>query len=380
MIKFLSKYRFRHWFKRLSVFCFDFVGNVLFFPAKSLFKKSIDLGHISRIVVIRLDHIGDVIMTQPAISALTEHFPNSEIDLVVSKEAYPLFKNWPGLHKVIVSENNWFSRKTARLEAIKEFVRLAFLLKRTKYDIGIDFRGDLRNVFLMFFSGITYRLGYNATGGDFLLWKNLGDSFGKHQVNANLDLLKFLEIKPNDHLRPFVFSDNEEKNVYKKFGELLSQTKNNRIVIHPGAGNIKKCWGFDKFNCLSKKMCNEINCQIVLIGTEEEKRKAPDLSFESERVFDLRGKTELSDLSIIFRNSKIFIGNDSGPAHLAAAEGMHIILISSGTNDISCWHPWTSKLSIIEGRGAGDSIESIPPEQVFEEVIKVQRQTGSYET
>jgi ADP-heptose:LPS heptosyltransferase len=121
-----------------------------------------------------------------------------------------------------------------------------------------------------------------------------------------------------------------------------------RVVIHAGSGYPSKRWPFENFKALIQKIDREALAQIVLIGTEAEKDAAPDLKVSSERLIDLRGKTALQDLPVLLDVCDVFIGNDSGPAHIAAAQGLEIILLVSGTNDIRLWHPWTDRLTLLQ--------------------------------
>jgi len=305
------------------------------------------LAAINRILVIRLDHIGDVVMSRPAIRALHKKFPHSTIDLLITDDIVPLFKDDPDIQNVIPAKHGLFNRKASFFQKWNEFWRLRGILSAKTYDLGIDLRGDLRNILLMSLAGVRHTIGYGNAGGGFLLSEEAAQVEGRHQVERNLTLLKTFHISQEDKLLPFEYSKETARHFREKTAILPPATLLPRIAIHMGSGYPSKRWPFDNFKALIQKIDREAIAQIVLIGTSAEKASMPDLESSSERLIDLRGITDLRDLPVLLDVCDIFIGNDSGPAHIAAAQGLEILLLASGTNDIRLWHPWTERLTLL---------------------------------
>ncbi|HOW87935.1 MAG TPA: glycosyltransferase family 9 protein [Candidatus Omnitrophota bacterium] len=343
----MKRYLFKDSWKRWLAGCFDAVGSVLFFPFRRL-RHPLDLATVRKILVIRLDHIGDVVMSRPAIRALHKKFPHAEIDFLVTEDIAPLFESSRELHKVITAKHGWFLRKSSFIEKFSEFWRLVGLLKSGSYDVGIDLRGDIRNILLMFLAGTRYTIGYGITGGGFLLNENVSYDRNLHQIWLNLGLLSSFFVAQDNKLLPFEYSAERAQQFWKKIQTLPPTTLLPRVMVHMGSGYPSKRWPLENFKALIQKIDQEALAQIVLIGTEAEKDASPDLKIRSERLIDLRGKTDLSDLPVLLDVCDMFIGNDSGPAHIAAAQGAEVILLASGTNDIRIWHPWTERLHILQ--------------------------------
>lgn len=397
------RYSFKDLWKRWLAGCFDAVGRILWFPLKWS-RRPLDLSSVTRILVIRMDHIGDVVMSRPAIRALHKKFPHAAIDFLVTEDIAPLFEDSKEIRAVIPVKYGWFSRKSSFMQKWSEFWRLVNILKcgviqaprhserseesqkrdpsssaglstglmknlmwlvqsclpsifkkkqdrmtATKpYDVGIDLRGDIRNILLMSLVGIRHTIGYGTTGGGFLLNEEIPHDAAQHQVRLALGLLNSFLVAQDNKLLPFEYSPERARQFWKKIETLPPTTLLPRIVIHMGSGYPSKRWPFENFAALVQKIDREALAQIVLIGTEAEKDAAPDLKLNSERLIDLRGKTELRDLPVLFDVCDVFVGNDSGPAHIAAAQGLEIILLASGTNDIRLWYPWTERLSILQ--------------------------------
>lgn len=343
----MQRYPFKSRWVRLLARCFDVCGRFCFAPW-SRKRKPLDLAGAQRILVIRLDHIGDVVMSRPAIRALHKKFPHAAIDLLVTADIAPLFENSNELRTVITAQHGWFSRKASFAQKWAEFWRLVDILKAGTYDIGIDLRGDLRNILLMFLAGVKHTIGYGIAGGGFLLNEEAPYDATQHQVKLNLNLLNSFLVSQDNKLLAFEYSPERTREFWEKVKTLPPTTLLPRIAIHMGSGYPSKRWPFENFRALVQEIDREALAQIVLIGTDSEKEAVPDLKLSSERFIDLRGKTALRDLPVLLDVCDIFIGNDSGPAHIAAAQGLEIILLVSGTNDIRLWHPWTERLTLLQ--------------------------------
>jgi ADP-heptose:LPS heptosyltransferase len=297
-------------------------------------------------------------MSRPAIWALHKKFPHAAIDLVVTEDIAPLFKNAKEIRTMISVKHGWFDRKASFGQKWAEFWRLVSGLRgqtvnqclslKDTYDIGIDLRGDIRNIFLMSLAGVKYTIGYGIAGGGFLFSEEIPYDATQHQVRLNLNLLKSFHVAQDEKLLPFEYSPESAQEFWRKIEILPPTTLLPRVVIHMGSGYPSKRWPFENFRALIQKIDREALAQIVLVGTEAEKDAAPDLKLSSERLIDLRGKTSLRDLPILLDVCDVFIGNDSGPAHIAAAQGLEILLLVSGTNDIRLWHPWTERLNLLQ--------------------------------
>lgn len=316
--RFLPQYAFRRWEKRAAACLLDLIGSLFFLPLKFIGRRS---HHDSprKILVIRLDSIGDVVMTKPAIEALRRKFPKAEIDLLIAPQAASLFQHEPELCRVI---------------EFKPSRHILSKIRKNRYEVGIDFRGDLRNILLMTLAGIPCRLGYGRTGGGFLLTSCPPYDLKKHQVFLNMRLLTFFGIYGG----PVLSSFRHEKDSIN-----ASLPGKPRIAIHMGAGYPSKRWPKENYLQLIDRIRNEGLGEIILIGTEEDRNEIPIVEGD---VIDLRGKTDLADLAVLFETCDLFVGNDSGPAHIAAAQGIDVFVIFSGTNDAARWHPWTNRLHL----------------------------------
>ncbi|MDD3089620.1 MAG: hypothetical protein PHT95_06730, partial [Candidatus Omnitrophica bacterium] len=178
--------------KRSLIFIFsiiDLIGTILAWPFKAFGRKKRDV--FARIAVIRIDHVGDVIMSTCVLGPLRKTHPASAIDMVVPSWAYDIVKSSPDITKAMLFDPVWFDRKVrARFFAQARGVfALARLLKAGRYDAVVDLRGDFRHILAMWLSGAKRRISCGVTGGAFLLTDVVPYSAHAHQTERNLSLL-----------------------------------------------------------------------------------------------------------------------------------------------------------------------------------------------
>ncbi len=351
---FQKKYAFKSALKRISAAFFDGIGSVLSAP----FRRDLDLSRVKKILVVRLDHLGDVVMTRPALAALHSHLPNVQIDLLVSSEWIPLFEDAREVREVMGLRHHWFNRKPSWAEIFSDAGAMARKIRSHNYDLAIDFRGDLRNLLLLKAAGIKNIIGYGITGGEFLLSATRPYDWDAHQVQVSMNLLECLNIPTAPAQQPFAYSGSRKWRFWNSLGKELNSDTRYRVAVHAGAGLDHKRWPEENFRELAAQLAAVPGLELVLIGSSDEKKF--DIAPAGGRVIDLRGRTELRDLPVLFDACHLFIGNDSGPAHVAAAQGISMISIFSTVNPQEVWKPWTQKpLEVLPHPGT-------TPEQVFE--------------
>ena len=172
-MRFLCPYVFKQSWKRLLAAFFDGIGFCLFFIPNRL-KTPLNPDRVKKILVIRLDHLGDAAMTRPARRLLRERFPQAQIDLLVSAATAPLFRDTPGMRNILVMEHSWFTPGVSLQNQCKDALRMLPIIKNNHYDLAVDFRGDLRHILLMFFARIPWRFGLRHCPFGFMLRLRFG--------------------------------------------------------------------------------------------------------------------------------------------------------------------------------------------------------------
>ena len=329
------KYVFKNRLYLTTVFFIDLLGNIFVLPFKLFARKKAE--NIKRILLIRLDHIGDFVATTPLFENIKSHFNKANLTVIINPAVFDLAKNNPYLDEIITFDAPWFSRKTGNLN-IAEFVKLIKRIRNGQFDIGIEPRGDFFSIILMFLGAVKYKIGFGITGGGFLLDQEIKYNKNIHAVEKNLDILRAMKIPIKNNV-PKIHFTGRDKGFVESVLENVKYSDRKAIVIHPYAGTKAKQWAEAKFKQLINEL-RSINYEVFIIGTKEDKG-------DYDNIYDLRGKLNLPQLAYLIKRVGFFIGLDSGPANISATLDVPAIVICSGTNIAQNWIPNNSKVRFV---------------------------------
>ena len=364
-----------------TVFFLDLIGSLLFFFRSREVPKE-----VRRILVIRLDHIGDLVMSAPFFSALRACYPAAEIHLLADSRSAALFEHDPRLDHVIPLDGHWFSRN-GRVQWFQMF-RCAMGLRRVGYDLGFDLRGDFRTIFFfLFLAGVKYKASYGVRGGGFMLSASPLYPYRTHEVDRNVNLLAFFMNREIKAELPKIESDPDIRKMMETRLETQGRDKSRKLILcHLGAGYPSKQWRIDRYLKVIESLLDRGGIQIALIGKENEV-DLPAEFLDRHDVLNFIGKTSLKELVALTGLADYFLGNDSGPAHIAGACGVPLLVVFSGTNRVEEWAP-RARISRIIHRDLECSpceakicplkhhncMELIPEDEVLEGFLKLERQ------
>ncbi len=330
----LSKYRLDYK-RNLYITAFiDLIGNILFH-----YKKNRALIDVKKILLIRLDHIGDVITSIPALRALRKNYPKAYITIIIRSLTKELLENCPYINEVIVYDPLWYRGK--KIFSLLKHIKFFRNLRKQNFDLAIDLRGEIRNIIIAYLSKARYRLAYDVKGGDFLL-THIGDyNDNLHIIDRNLNLLKTIGINSKDK-KLELFITNKEK---KFIDNLLKKYKiKNFIIMHPGSGGPLKLYDNKKFAQIGDYLAKKYN--IIITGSKDEYWMANEIiNNMNSKAMNLAGKLSLMQLAELIRRAKLFISPDSGPVHIAKAVNTKLITLF-GTSLSHVWG-YNDKNSII---------------------------------
>ncbi|MBI2095698.1 MAG: glycosyltransferase family 9 protein [Candidatus Omnitrophica bacterium] len=297
-----------------------------------------------RALVIRMDHLGDVLLATAVPGILKENLPECRVCFLTSGWSAPLLRHNPFIDEVILYDAPWFSRGRYRRSAESlGFWRLVRRLRAGRIDLGIGFRGDARENILLALAGVKERAGYGITGGGFLLTREIRYRENAHESEHVLDLVRALGLRA-EALRPRLYFSEEERESLGKQLEVWGILPEKKYVgFQVGAGTDSKKWparNTRSFLRLFKERFEGYN--LVLIGSSRtESEKITD--FAGERFLNLVGKTTLRETCLLAERFSAFVGPDSGPTHIASAMGTPTVFLYSGTNRFEQWRPLSER-------------------------------------
>ena len=279
---------------------------------------------MKRILMIRTDRIGDVVLSTPAIKALRDAYPQSHIAFMVRPYARDIVEGNPYLDEVIIYDK--YGAQRGFLSAILFGLRL----RKKKFDTAIILHPTNRAHILAFVAGIPNRIGLRRKL-PFLLTRALNDKkfLGqKHELEYTLEILKDIGIEARDKTLYVPVKDDSRRSVSLKLAEKGAGDSDLLIGVHPGASCPSKRWPLERFAALIDRLKTDYNARIVLISAPEEANRVAGLKkiIKSE-VIDLLGQTPVRELTALLKRCALFISNDSGPVHIATAVGTPSVVI-----------------------------------------------------
>jgi ADP-heptose:LPS heptosyltransferase len=293
-----------------------------------------------RILILKLDHIGDLLLSIRAFSLLREAWPDAHLTLVCGPWNVKLASQF-GLFDEIHCYNFFSPQSGDGISAgIKEFRELPL----ANYDLAIDLRHDADTRHILNFVRARYRAGFACDP----------------QLPVRLDLaipdleqVTALEA-PRSALHAETRLITLLSAVVATFGPeqgcgaeaLVASRPAIRYFDHgpvvalaPGTGNPIKQWGVERFSRVARTLNEEAGCRFLLIGGDADKRDAELIAaaLSPDHCVNAVGALDISDVPLAIEGADLFIGNDSGPTHMAALMGIPTINIFSGVVDVNIW-------------------------------------------
>ena len=320
----------------------------------------LDLENVRSILLVKLDHLGDVLLTIPAMRRLRELCPEARITALVGSWAQPIVEAEPCIDEVLTYD--FFAASSARNcrrlgEA--DYLQIAGLLEGRRFDLAIDLRRESDTREFLWHSGATITVGYANRGEhDWLTvaipWDDV-NAVQPPRRHVALDALRLVEMVALS-ARGNLVSD------YRLIGTDASEA--NRLLdahlpaepgllvgLHPGAGRAIKCWPPERFAQIADRFIDEFGATVVLFGTDADARQVQDFLCHvrrRERLVSLANQVTLPQFIALLKRFEFFIGNDSGPTHMAAASGIPTLGVYAATIDASQWGPLGPQAAVIQ--------------------------------
>ena len=293
------------------------------------------IAKVKKILVVRTDRIGDVVLSLPMLPLLKKTYPDAAITVMVRPYTKELVENHSCVSEVIL----WDESK-----GIWDYVKQ---LKEQHFDIALLPYPRFNLALIIFLAGIPHRAGTGYRWYSFLFNKKMYEhrkDAKRHEVEYNLNLLRTIGIE-SDQTPRFEFSIPDE--IKKNIDRLLSSDGIGQfVVLHAGSGGSARDWSIDRFAALGDILHGQLNVTIILTGGSNElslvaslaaKMKVPSVNYA--------GKFSLLELGALFMRAKLFVSNSTGPLHIASMVGTPVVAFYPPI--IQCspvrWGPYTEK-------------------------------------
>jgi heptosyltransferase-3 len=283
------------------------------------------LPRASRVAIVRLRSLGDCVLTTPALAILRRHRPDLRISVVVEPAWRAVFEDSPDIDEILPPS----------LSA----------LRRARPDLCVNFHGGRRSAWMTRFSGARYRAGF----GHF-----------RHQFAYNVRIPRAQEIL---HVDRTVHTAEHLASAMFYLGSPVTEIPRARLtapdkvspsaVIHPVAATPGKTWRAAGFIEIARRL-QAARTDVLFIGGRGD-------NLAPFREFPILSGAPLSDIKSLLATASLFMGNDSGPAHMAAAFGVPSVVIFGPSNP-AIWGPWRTPAEVVTAPGG---IGAVTVEQVL---------------
>lgn len=292
---------------------------------------------LNRVLLIRLRSIGDTVLMTPCLTALKRWKPELEVDVLIESLSSPVLKAHPE-----ISHLHIIPKSTTKLETVKNRLKMVLRLRSRRYDAVFNLHGGTTATFIARLTGAPIRVGYQSSQYSTLLSvrapspDQIWQKEQIHAVEQQLALLKWVKI-PVDSAPALSLA--VEKDAELKI-EQLKGAIGDYAFIHPAAAFESKQWPAERFAKIVDYLKDRYSLHSIVAVAPDELKTAEKIERMTISKPSVYTGLQLSELMALISKAKVFVGNDSGPAHIAAAFAKPLVVIF-GSSNIKVWYPWS---------------------------------------
>lgn len=306
--------------------------------------SGIHLGHsFHNILVIKLRYIGDVLLATPVFRSLKNAYPKAKLTVVVNQGAEDILAHHADVDDILV----------VKKDSLFAQVRFLFEIRRRQFDCVLDLTDGDRSALLAWFSGAPVRLGFN----DERRWRGVFytqvaqlPAGGGHRVDHDLAVLQPLSIPSVGTMPTLTVSMEDEQvadRILKEVGIAQQGNESRLVMLQPAARYWFKAWPEDRFVELADRLATEYGCHVLIGGGPQDVELAGRICRQTRVACSVvAGRTTLLQYAALLKRCALFIGNDSGAMHIAAAMGTPLVALFGPSNP-SEWGPRCDQAEVI---------------------------------
>jgi lipopolysaccharide heptosyltransferase II len=309
---------------------------------------------VQRLLVIRLDNIGDVVLLSPALRNLRRRFPEAGITLMASPAGSQVAPLLPWIDDVFTWRAIWQDVSGSLSHDPQRERALIESLRTRDYHAAFIFtsfsQSPLPPAYACYLAGIPVRVGYSKEfGGGLLSFSSPPPADETHQADLNLALLELAKIPVRDrHLELHIPTEvrHETDRILEPAG---INPMSDYTVLAPGASCSARRYSPDRFAAAAVELSNRTGMPVVVVGSQREAETIAPVSAAAQNgnLISLVGKTSLPQLAAIIQGAALVVANNSASIHLADAFQRPIVALYSGTEYESQWAPRNSPTRLL---------------------------------
>ncbi len=300
---------------------------------------------IHRILVIRTDRIGDVVLSLPVVTALRREYPQAHIAMLVHPDISPIVEDLPDLNQVLVDKQE--------KGEIRSIFCLIKNIQKELFDAALLLHPTLRLACAIAFARVPIRVGTGYRAYSFLfnrkVYQHRKDS-RYHEVEYNMRLAEEVgaDVSQVDFGLPVLPS--AVQGVDQLLKEHHVSPEKPLVILHPGSRGSALDWPLSRFVELATHFTEKTDIQIAITGGEHEHDMVKQvIGKESKKILNLAGEFNLKELAAFLSRADLVIANSTGPLHIAVAVGTQVIGLYPPVTVMSArrWGPYNQPDSVL---------------------------------
>ena len=277
-----------------------------------------------RILLIRLSSLGDIVLTTPVIHAVRAHYSDAHIAMLTGKQSADVLRENPHLDEIITFD------RFAKDKDTGEMLRTARVLRGRKFTLAIDLQRKFRTEVLMYFSGAAERVGKGR-----LCTVRAPEQGNKHATAHYFDLLRAVEIPALDQKLEMFLAASERADATQRFDTAGVTPTGLKVGFFPGAGWKLREWMPERFAAIGDRLVQNFNAEVLIFGGQKESELVHTVAkLMDTRAVPFAGNLQIRELAACIEKCDLFLTNDTGPMHIAAAVGTPTVSLFGPGNHI----------------------------------------------
>lgn len=294
--------------------------------------QPIEWQNIERVLLVRLRSIGDAVLATPAIFALKAAYPHIKISVLMEDWAAPVLAGLPQIDELITVSKGF----SERMAVVRR-------LRKQRFDVAINLHGGTTGTFFTIGSGALHTIGFAELQYAFLykhLLSSSADLWGRtptHSAEQQMALFGFTGVPVSADIKTHLKVDEAARAAVR--AKLAGRTRP-FAMIHPAAAFAEKQWAAENFAAVIDHLAGK-GIDAVAVGAKADRPVLEAVAKSAAAEVDLFDDLSLPQVTALAAEARLFVGNDSGIAHIAAAVGTPVAVIFGASNP-DHWSPWTN--------------------------------------
>jgi heptosyltransferase-3 len=300
-----------------------------------------------RILLVRTDRLGDVILTLPMLSRLRRYFSGARLAMLLRHYTGAIVEGNPYADELLWYDND---------AGLVPFFAMLRAIKERQYDAVILAHPTLRLGLLMWLAGIPVRVGTGYRYYSLLFTNRVFEhrkDARRHELEYNLNLLAELGCAAQGEDEQPEFGVNispESDDVVRSLLHSLGVPSSRVTVVHPSSGGSARDWPLENFGALAAMLIDRNGASVVVTGGPGDEADAEKVVADTNRrAVSVAGKLQLKELAALIRSAEVFVSNSTGPLHLAVAVGTPVLAFYPQLIPMSVrrWGPYTDRKRVL---------------------------------